>query len=959
MRITVIIYIRMSGIDNPSQNHHPYERLITDVKTYRALGATADRTIQFGNATLEVRDYQIEAGDSIKRRRETGGDSALLPLATGLGKTTIAVIDMLDFMVDTYERQGEMPDVLWTAHQNELLDQVAQRFRLLAPSLSVARLSDKGDLTASPVRLETMQWLTRNLGVIDPNEHAYVTYDESHHHHARTYRKVVDHLNPSFQLALTATPDRMDKEDIRELFGQEVYSKSLAEAMEEGLLVNVDYQIVFDDAVKRALEEGFTSETLGDIRELLKNESRNEAIARQIQERKEQLGLQDAKMIVFCNSVEEADSMAELLGGAAYHSGIKDPVKRKAALDGFRNGTYRTITSRDMINEGVDIPDTDIIAFVRGTASRGLFLQQLGRGMRKHKGKDKLTVFDFAGNIERLEHIKELSDEIAKAYRNRDGRDTDSETESGSLRVQTDHAEFDFDSISIILLNKIRELRERQSRYIPRTIEEAATLWRENFGDEEPTQKSIAKASKEGLFVSHATIYELGGINLLKEALGFETRIVAETLEEAAALWQENFGDEEPTTARINEASRKNLFVSMPVIVKFGGVNALRQALGFEVRTMVETLEEAASLWTSLYGDDEPTHALIASASKEGVFVSPSTITKMGGVNALKVLLGFEVKTKEISTPTSMEEAAELWRSQFDDEATTARIHQRSKEGLFISASTLRKLGGVAALNTALGFEKETITIEEAARRWRQASFGDQIPTVEKINEASKRREFLAYTALNAIGGINALKEALGYEVRNKVAMPQSIEEAAALWRANMEDQVPTHANIIAASKSGLFVSITAIESLGTVDELKQALGLEVRAKVENLNDAVALWQTNLGDQEPTASTIKEASKKGLFVSVETIKKLGGINSLRESLGFKAKKARRSAPKSIEDAATFWREQFGDKVPTYDRIAELSKDGEFVSTYSIDKLGGVSALRETLNVLRQVEAKEN
>ena len=437
-----------------------HERLFSDVEVYRALGSTAEKAIRFGEAVIEPREYQEEAWSSIGRARAEGRDSALVHLATGLGKTTVAVVDALNFAVDFYEREGRMPKMMFAVHQTEILEQAALRFKEFAPSLSQGSFVGDEKDTDSLLTLATMQSLSRNLENLDPEEFDYIAYDEAHHAQAQTYRKVVEHFNPSFKLALTATPDRMDEEDIRELFGKEVYSKTLAEAMSEGLLVDVDYHIVFDEAVKRAIEEGFTPETLSEIRELLKNTARNEEIAEQIKDQMDQIGLEEAKTIVFCDSISQANEMATLLGGKAYHSEAED---LEDTMDGFRNGSQQIITTCDMFNEGVDVPDTRLVVFLRATGSRTIFEQQLGRGMRKHPGKNVLSVLDFVGNIERLSQIKELVDAITEAgMREGDEANDDTQIDDSStdrIMIRSLHTAFDFNKLAVDLLEKYGQLK--------------------------------------------------------------------------------------------------------------------------------------------------------------------------------------------------------------------------------------------------------------------------------------------------------------------------------------------------------------------------------------------------------------------------------------------------------------------------------------------------------------------
>ncbi|RYH67854.1 MAG: DEAD/DEAH box helicase [Alcaligenaceae bacterium] len=754
-----------------------YERVFSDVEIYRSLGSSAGHAIEFGDASVGVRDYQLHTWAALRQARNEGKDSALLHLATGLGKTTVGVVDALDFASDFYEHEGRYPKIMFAVHQTEILDQAAARFREFAPSLEQGTYASGNKETDNPLTFATMQSLAQNLDSIDPNEFDYIMYDEAHHAQAETYKEVIKHFTPSFQLALTATPDRMDNADIRELFGDEVYSKPLHEAMGEGYLADVDYHIVFDDAVKRAMDSGFTSETLSEIRELLTNESRNEEIALQIWDEMERIGRQDAKTIVFCQDINQADEMAKLLGGKAYHSNTEDRVD---ILNSFRNNNLQIITTRDMFNEGMDVPDAQLLVFLRSTSSRTIFEQQLGRGLRKHPGKASVSVLDFVANIERLTQVKELMNDITRRQprddevgntpdRNNDNLPNEGGSKSpGGFTISTAHAGFDFDKMSVMLLERINEIRERANKQIPASIEEAAALWRQEFGDEEPTQAKIKTASEDDKFISNTTLHRLGGVKALRQELGFvePPRPAADTIQEAATLWRQEFGDEKPTNARINAASKAGRFVSMKVLLGLGGKDAFNVALGLSDRPVATTLQEAADLWRSQFGDEEPTVDRVNEASKRDSFVSIPLINSFGGVKALKRELGFEVQLRPVAG--TIQEAADLWRQEFgDEEPSSPKINNASKSGRFVSKHIINSFGGLEALLQELGFEKQEAlrvdSIKEAATLWRQ-EFGDEEPTNGRIRAATKDRRFVSLHILNNFGGIDLLRQELGFK---------------------------------------------------------------------------------------------------------------------------------------------------------------------------------------------------
>jgi superfamily II DNA or RNA helicase len=412
-------------------------------------------------AEFEVRDYQLDAWQALWEAREQGEMSALVTLATGLGKTSVGVFDVIKFREELREQEDRDPKVLFVCHQDRILEQAAKRFNRFVPDLSQGYYTGIEKDTDKDITFATFQSLEKNLDKFDSFEYDYIIYDEAHHSQADTWHRVVKHFNPTFQLALTATPDRMDGLEIKDLFGREVYAKGLGEALAEGLLADIDYHIVFDEAVKEALEAGFHPKNLRELKELLAVPRRNDVIAKNIQEEMEKIGAKDAKTIVFCNDIAHTQVMAKLLGGKAYHSEVKRK-ERDDILNDFRDGDLQIICVRDMFNEGIDIPDANLLVFLRSTQSKTVFEQQLGRGLRKQKGKEQVSVLDFVGNVKRLQEILDLTNAISaltsEAELDQIVSDGDRPREGGSFKVSTNHTNFDFDKMAVDILSTYQSL---------------------------------------------------------------------------------------------------------------------------------------------------------------------------------------------------------------------------------------------------------------------------------------------------------------------------------------------------------------------------------------------------------------------------------------------------------------------------------------------------------------------
>ena len=231
----------------------------------------------------------------------------------------------------------------------------------------------------------------------EPDRFDYIVIDEFHHAAARSYRRVIEHFQPGFMLGLTATPNRMDSADLLALCSDNlVYECPLTEGIERGDLSpfryfgiadDVDYAPIpwrggrFDPAVLTQAVE--TQERAQHALDVWRDKGGGRTLA-------------------FCVTVSHADFMAEFfrsngVAAAAVHSGPTS-APRAGSVEQLRAGELQVICTVDMFNEGLDVPEIDTVLMLRPTESPVVFLQQLGRGLRRSDGKDALTAIDFIGN---------------------------------------------------------------------------------------------------------------------------------------------------------------------------------------------------------------------------------------------------------------------------------------------------------------------------------------------------------------------------------------------------------------------------------------------------------------------------------------------------------------------------------------------------------------------------------
>ena len=357
------------------------------------------------------RPYQAECIEMLDLARKIEMDKALIVMASGLGKTLTSAFDIADYLNESEERRR----VLFLCHNNEILDGAKREYKSIFGDEFSYGLFSGIEKTAHKVDFlfASFQTMKHWLKTFDKHEFDYIVVDEAHHAQARSYKRVIKYFKPKFLLGMTATPKRLDGLDISELFGETVYEKDLPAAIRDGLLSDVDYRLLLDDIEKIFEYLDRDDVTIAELNRNVFIPKRDEEIVRIINEKLAER--ENPKTIVFCPSINYANIMMEMLDGAvAVHSEIPQQECLQRILD-FRHGKVPTIVSVDQLNEGVDIPDADVIVFLRSTVSPVVFYQQLGRGLRKVPGKKSVLVLDFVANCERIEMIENLRIAVAEA----------------------------------------------------------------------------------------------------------------------------------------------------------------------------------------------------------------------------------------------------------------------------------------------------------------------------------------------------------------------------------------------------------------------------------------------------------------------------------------------------------------------------------------------------------------
>ncbi|WP_217914016.1 DUF3427 domain-containing protein [Miltoncostaea marina] len=327
----------------------------------------------------------------------------LVVAATGTGKTVIAALDYRRLLA---ARGGRM-SLLFVAHRQEILDQSRRVFRHALRDGAFGEVYVGGERPTEWRHVfASVQSLSRlDLANLAPDHFDMVIVDEFHHAAADTYRRLLEHLRPQVLLGLTATPERTDGQDVTEWFdGRFAVEVRLWDAIDGGQLCPFQYFGVHDDVDLRALEwkrGGYDLAALNDV--YTGNEARLAKILRSVREIV--ADPQQMRALGFCVSIDHASYMAERFSEAGIPSvavsGRTGSEERANALRRLRDGEISCIFAVDLFNEGLDVPAIDTVLFLRPTESATVFLQQLGRGLRRTDDKACLTVLDFIGQQHR------------------------------------------------------------------------------------------------------------------------------------------------------------------------------------------------------------------------------------------------------------------------------------------------------------------------------------------------------------------------------------------------------------------------------------------------------------------------------------------------------------------------------------------------------------------------------
>lgn len=382
----------------------------------------------------ELRPYQEQAVDRAMAEHVAGSRSALIVLATGLGKTVVAG--------EFYRRFGKLRTnsrTLILAHRNELVYQLERSFWPMLPA-NISTGVWNGYERPGPDALADMDIVFACVDSVasavnsgrDLPDFNLVIVDECHHLGMKAYDSVLTELSAgnggAFLIGMTATPWRPDGKALHQWFDFPVVDIDLVRGLREGYLSNVDYRMYTDNINWEGLANGLSKESpvlspKGINRTMFIEEWDDAVVVRLSEAWREQAA---PRGIVFCGTIDHAERMAarinalgftraEVIASKTTSGKVVDIPTRSRILWDFADGKTGILCAVDILNEGVDVPDVNIVVFQRVTHSRRIFVQQLGRGLRLAPGKEHVIVLDFVSDIRRFAAGLDLQDQLDRS----------------------------------------------------------------------------------------------------------------------------------------------------------------------------------------------------------------------------------------------------------------------------------------------------------------------------------------------------------------------------------------------------------------------------------------------------------------------------------------------------------------------------------------------------------------
>lgn len=533
---------------------------------------------------FEPRGAQIEALYGLRKTRLDGNDKGLVVAATGIGKTYLAAFDSREF-----------DKVLFVAHREEILKQAFESFKNIRTdklikvdddNLKVAenldnnevieeynmgyfmnstKDTDKDIIFASVQSLGKKEYLNEKYFPKDYFD--YIVVDEFHHAVSSNYQNIINYFEPKFMLGLTATPDRLDNKDVFSICDYNtIYEVNLKEAIDKGWLVPFRYYGIYDDSINyEEVEYKNGKYNTKELEKALNIKNRANLVLNHYKKYKSNQALG------FCTSKSHAEYMAKYFNdngipSCAVYSGSEGEhsIERNEALKKLRNEELKVIFSVDMFNEGLDVKSIDMVMFLRPTESPTVFLQQLGRGLRKDKNKKYLNVLDFIGNYKKANLVPYLLSGKSK--------DRLISSKGSSILKEEDYPEDCFIDFDFRLIDLFERMNKENQKLEDMIIEEYYKV-KEDLGYR-PSRVDLFTYMDDDLYDN---MKKKSKLNIFKDYLAFLNKLDELNNEEKELL--DTFGYE---FIKMLETTAMSKSYKIPVFLAFYNDGRIKQKIDDE-----------------------------------------------------------------------------------------------------------------------------------------------------------------------------------------------------------------------------------------------------------------------------------------------------------------------------------------------------------------------------------------
>ncbi len=344
--------------------------------------------------SFELKEHQKDALGDLDNARMQGRHAFLLVMPTATGKTEVFIEDIARLKL----AQPKLRALIIVPTRN-LRDQTLARLRLRLPLDLKEQITDD-IFDDRDLLVQTTAYMHRHYYKLAADRFDYIVVDEAHHAPAQGLRNILEHFSPTHLIGVTATPDRLDLQRLEGIFGEYEPQLSLEEAIVQGLVTPVRCYRVKTNIDLSEVRFNGKEYVKNDLQRTLLVPSRDELIA-DVVDLYFSGEFSGKQGIVFCVDIRHARRMADLFNAQGIPAAAVDGKERKKAekaLTGYESGAIRFLCACDLLTEGWDAPQTEILVMARPTFSRVLYTQQLGRGLRKHPGKEALYVIDVVDN---------------------------------------------------------------------------------------------------------------------------------------------------------------------------------------------------------------------------------------------------------------------------------------------------------------------------------------------------------------------------------------------------------------------------------------------------------------------------------------------------------------------------------------------------------------------------------